>query len=626
MITILLTAIVSLGAAQGVALPRAVPYLPQTEALCGGAAAAMVMRYWGAPARPEEFSALIDHSQGGIVTTALVAELRRRAWQAFPLRGAPGDDGVLTEHLLRGRPIIALIEDRPARYHYVVVTAVDGDRIHFHDPAAAPSQTMARTEFDRRWQAANFWMLLVLPRSEAAEAAASPPADESPLATRVASLLRAGNKDEALTVAADATRADPADAVAWDALGTTLFVMDRDRDALDAWNRAGKPDVDTVQIAGLSHTRFRAAERLIALEPGGQLTSQALARARRRLAMLPSSSASRVSYAPLADGRVQVDAAVVERRRVPGGIELAMMAAKAPFSRDVEVAFTNLVGAGERVTASWRFRGGFERLEAAVETPAPLPLGAVWKFSGIEARETYRIQTLPSSTEWRRAAFQASDWATSSVGWTAAAGLERWPGAMDGSRDDKVYAAGRAMFALGAIEGHLTAEGWMRGGGATRLSAMARAGADAAGGRLTLLAGTEGVHGRAPAFLFPGAGDGHIRRPLLRAHPLIANGAITVAKGALFGRRLVHGTAEWSRALKRLGLASIDGALFVDGAYVQQLLDGRLSDHQIDAGAGIRVRLLGGGPTFRVDIARGLRDSRWAVTAGTVLPFTGWIF
>ncbi|MBA3295824.1 MAG: C39 family peptidase, partial [Acidobacteria bacterium] len=44
-----------------------VPYLPQTEALCGGAAAAMVMRYWGAAGvHPETFSALVDTKAGGI--------------------------------------------------------------------------------------------------------------------------------------------------------------------------------------------------------------------------------------------------------------------------------------------------------------------------------------------------------------------------------------------------------------------------------------------------------------------------------------------------------------------------------------------------------------------------------
>ena len=49
-----------------------VPYLPQTEAMCGGAAAAMVLRYWGdAHAGEQQFDALFDRRAGGIATTTL---------------------------------------------------------------------------------------------------------------------------------------------------------------------------------------------------------------------------------------------------------------------------------------------------------------------------------------------------------------------------------------------------------------------------------------------------------------------------------------------------------------------------------------------------------------------------
>jgi hypothetical protein len=42
-----------------------VPYLPQTDALCGGAAAAMVFRYWGdAHAGVEQFALLVDRRAG----------------------------------------------------------------------------------------------------------------------------------------------------------------------------------------------------------------------------------------------------------------------------------------------------------------------------------------------------------------------------------------------------------------------------------------------------------------------------------------------------------------------------------------------------------------------------------
>lgn len=620
---LLFLAIVASLTAQGIGLPRAVPYIPQTEALCGGAAAAMVMRYWGGNARAEEFAPLIDPAQNGIVTTALVGDLRRRGWQAFPLRGGTADPQ-LRHHLSQGRPIVALIEDRPSRYHYVVITALDQSRVHFHDPAIAPDQSMTLAEFDRRWRAANLWMLLLLPADARVDAESA--STDPPLAREVAALLREGNTTEALRRSTEAARRDPANTVAWDAVGTTLFVVDRDLEALDAWNRAGKPEIDTIQVAGLRHTRFRAAETLIGLDSGERLTSARLARARRRLALLPSAVSSRVSYAPLADGRVQIDGAIVERSRIPDAADLIAAAANAPFTRDVRLFVTNLVGGGERVIGSWRFREGFERVEAAVETPAPLPLGAAWRMSGFDARETYAVRDERMPLRWQRAAWQAADWVSGRAGWVAAAGYERWPDAPGLRAREKVYAAVRGVVSFAPhVDAHATAEGWMRGSGATRLSALARFTSPLAGGRATVIAGTSGVHGFTPLFILPGAGGGQIRSPMLRAHALIDGGAITVDEGQIFGRRLMHATAEWSHPIRRVMTASIDGAVFVDAARAWQLLDGSLANHQIDAGAGLRVRLPAGAPTLRFDIAHGLRDGRWRFSAGTVLTMERWI-
>src|SRR3954454_3740806 len=59
-----------------------VPYLPQTDALCGGAAAAMVLRYWGdAHAGVQEFAPIVDRRAGGIATDALTAAIRNRGWR-----------------------------------------------------------------------------------------------------------------------------------------------------------------------------------------------------------------------------------------------------------------------------------------------------------------------------------------------------------------------------------------------------------------------------------------------------------------------------------------------------------------------------------------------------------------
>src|SRR5438445_10961406 len=90
-----------------------VPYLPQTDALCGGAAAAMVFRYWGdAHADPQEFASLVDRRAGGIADTALVDAVRRRGWAAQRIDGSRD---ALTAILAAGRPVIVLLGHRRDR-------------------------------------------------------------------------------------------------------------------------------------------------------------------------------------------------------------------------------------------------------------------------------------------------------------------------------------------------------------------------------------------------------------------------------------------------------------------------------------------------------------------------------
>src|SRR5689334_23319834 len=73
-----------------------VPYMSQTESLCGGAAAAMVMRYWGARGiDASAFAPLVDRSAAGIRTTALVDDLRHRGWSATAIDGS--DNALATE-------------------------------------------------------------------------------------------------------------------------------------------------------------------------------------------------------------------------------------------------------------------------------------------------------------------------------------------------------------------------------------------------------------------------------------------------------------------------------------------------------------------------------------------------
>ena len=114
--------------------PLSVPFVPQTEALCGGAAAAMVLRYWGVHGvYADSFAPLVDRSAGGIHTSKLDDALMSRGWET---KTGGGDLPRLAREIEQGRPVIVLIEDRPGRFHYVVVIAAsEGGPIVLHDPA-----------------------------------------------------------------------------------------------------------------------------------------------------------------------------------------------------------------------------------------------------------------------------------------------------------------------------------------------------------------------------------------------------------------------------------------------------------------------------------------------------------
>ena len=138
-----------------------VPYLAQTDALCGGAAAAMVFRYWGdVHADPQEFAPIVDRRAGGIANGALVDAVRRRGWQAEELAGGSAD---LQARLAARQPVVVLIADRGPRYHYVVAVGKTADAVVIHDPAWGPSRAIKDVDFDRIWRASGNWGLVILP-------------------------------------------------------------------------------------------------------------------------------------------------------------------------------------------------------------------------------------------------------------------------------------------------------------------------------------------------------------------------------------------------------------------------------------------------------------------------------
>lgn len=280
--------------AQGESTPHLleVPYLPQTEALCGGAAAAMVMRYWGdRDIYPDAFAALVDRRAGGIRTSVLEAALKERSWTVL---AGPGNSARAVRQIDRGRPVIALIEDRPGKFHYVVVVAWADRRIVLHDPARTPFRVVDETSFARSWKAANNWMLVALPpdgravpithgdvaatttarssgpcsslveegvrlagagdrhtaRAVLQRAATTCPRESGPWREIAGLDAIEGNWSAAEEHARAAVERDDRDEHAWRILGTAAYLRDRHLVALDAWNQIGEPVVDLVDVKG----------------------------------------------------------------------------------------------------------------------------------------------------------------------------------------------------------------------------------------------------------------------------------------------------------------------------------------------------------------------------------------
>lgn len=642
-----------------------VPYLSQSESLCGGAAIAMLMRYWGETnVYAETFADLVDPDADGIHGADLLKALRSRGWSAQSFRSDPDE---VKASLAAKRPVVALIQDRPGRFHYVVIVGWAQGHVIAHDPARAPFRIIDERAFQQSWKASDYWTLVASPLSSAS--VDEVPADRTeatPRATaerpdhreppclemvhegvRLAGLddtagarnlfgLAAENCPDAAApwremaglhalaaewpaAAADARRAlarDPDDAHALRILATALYLLDDGDGALDTWNRIGEPAIDLININGLDRTRFSVASRTMGLEPRTMATRRSLAAARRRLSELPSAAATRIALRPGENGRAQIDASVIERPLFPRSMPaIAAMGLHAVTEREAVVTIASPSGGGEMWTASWRWWERRPRIAGGFE--APSPFGGVWGVSVFDERQSYEGAGEVVEESRRRAAFHLSNWTLSGFRWEGTVALDRFreDGADTGGHtgaasaslqrrflDDRALVEGRAGVWAGEIDS------WTISLGSEWRSNVHNEGTVLIARAVDAVAAPD-----APLALWPGAGTGHGRDGLLRAHPLIDDGVI---RDAVFGRHLINGGIEWRRwvqpARKPVRIAP---ALFVDIGRAYRGLDSTNQRCQYDVGTGFRLAVPGSG-VLRIDVAHGLRDGRTALSMG----------
>ena len=612
----------------------------------------MVMRYWGAIGiYAETFADLVDPAAGGIRGEQLLRTLEARGWNARSLRG---DAALVRLHLDAKQPVIALIEDRPGRFHYVVIVGWANGRVILHDPARAPFRLVDEQSFVGAWTASGFWTLIATPSDATAPAAETPagaPANDvsasacDAVVSEGVRLAGSGDVDGARQVlelatgtcpqsaaawremaglhalggewhaaAANARRAlarDPGDQHAWRILATSLYLEEHPEGALAAWNRVGEPRIDLVDVQGLERTRYNVVARAIALEPQTVLTPDALQLARRRIADLPAALTTRVSYRPKADGRADITAVLLERPLFPTSpVSLVAAALRAAVDRELAAGVANVSGAGELWTASWRWWTHRPRLALAFTTPAPF--GGTWGVDAFDERQTYSTPGSIIEESRRGAHVHVSDWTRSGLRWQGGAGLDRWRGrerslsvgvsAHQRLAGDRAFVEVQTSAHAGDVRTWSAAlrSEWRSASGTEGDIWIARVGLDTAG---------DG----APLALWPGAGTGQGRDVLLRAHSLLDDGIIS---DGVFGRQLAHGGAEWRRWFQRQ-VVRVAPAVFVDTARASRGLDGFDSRVHVDGGAGLRFSVSGVG-VLRVDVARGLRDGAMAVSVGWI--------
>ena len=651
-----------------------VPYLAQSGELCGGAALAMVLRYWGVrDVFAEDFSALLDRRTGGIPTDVLTSAARARASSASVMGGTRDDSNTnLRAALARGHPVIALIQVSPQAYHYVVIVGLTEAAVVFHDPARAPFRVMPLETFDRAWSATERWTLLVLPAGAGSTvlsaappapvaakdtAAATPcgalvahsvdaalgghaddaeqgllaamrlcPKDAGPRRELAGLRFVASRWEESARLAAEAVRLAPKDSDAWRVLAASEYVQGHWSAALTAWNHVDEPRVDTIDVEGAARTRRPVIGRVLGLTPRQLLTADAFDRAARRLDALPAGAAAQLRVEPTAGGTARVRAIVSERDPLPNGaMTLGIMSTRALFGHQVQAHVANPTGSGDLWTGMWRWSDGRPRVGFRLAMPAPHALHGIVSLDASWERETYGFATgspdpFSDRISRRRVGAGLSDWAPHQLRWRIGAAMDRLDErdfvSVDGGVDKRLFGDHVAVVAG-------TSWWW-----AAKSGRPFNTGTLAASWRSTVMPSTpmwSGVAGLsvagtgAPRVLWPGAGTGAGRELLLRAHPLVRQGLIT---GEAFGRRIAYATAEYERPLRRPALAHPAAAVFVDAARTwNRAVAPSSSRLLVDIGAGLRARASNLGGVIRLDVAYGLRDGRRALSAGWAMTW-----
>ena len=144
------------------------PFLYQTANYCGPAALATVMRYWGHDISQYELAKSFDPFPSKGLSGAELKGLAKR--HGFTGYSFSGQSLTIRDHIKQGRPVIVALHSSELlnENHFVVVVGWDPGSQEWivQDPTTGPYTRYAARSFATRWQQADNWALLVLPKRD----------------------------------------------------------------------------------------------------------------------------------------------------------------------------------------------------------------------------------------------------------------------------------------------------------------------------------------------------------------------------------------------------------------------------------------------------------------------------
>jgi hypothetical protein len=401
----------------------------------------------------------------------------------------------------------------------------------------------------------------------------------------------------------------------------SLFVSGDVKSALDALNEVGEPHVGAVKVEGLVRSKRTQVYDYLDVRPGELLTAGKLSRLERRVDELPTASYGLARYDPIA-GSATVTPIVFERDLFPTGMaDLAAIGVRAAVQQEIRVNIANPFGWGELWTPAYRYDGRRPRALLRLDVPAPGGLPGVLHVNTLWERQTYLNPASAAIFEETRVRATAglADWLTGWLRWEGAGGVDYIASTTYAVLGGSLNLRGlndRLAFVVGGGR-------WLAAGDGESFSSveavlMARSTSRIDRPVVRVLAGISAVGDVAPLAVWPGASSGQGRGPLLRAHALHEDGIVT---GEGLGRRLFFGNAEYVYPIATpLGFVGVAG--FVDVVRAGRRLDSTASLVHVDLGTGVRINTSRSGKQqVRLDVGYGLRDRRWKVSAGYVVPW-----